>query len=169
MFCGLRRAVSSKGMRQTPRNSVTSTLYKEDPFLGPAAFHPTGFKPCPCNFCQPPWRKTLLETLGNPLAFSPESIMAPNASPRRSHPSLHNLSVWAYLALAFIVLSVFAILVYAIYSCYHSSKKETSRPALTKWNAQLDYRSMNDSQVRERDRTLPRILFLDHPRIPGDP
>ncbi|KAF8655837.1 hypothetical protein AX16_002921 [Volvariella volvacea WC 439] len=38
-------------------------------------------------------------------------------------PSLSNLSVWAYLSLSFIILATTTITIYALYSCYHSARR----------------------------------------------
>lgn len=44
---------------------------------------------------------------------------------KASHsPSLRHLNIWGYLALSFIILAVSFILMYALYSCYHSAKLE---------------------------------------------
>ncbi|PPQ66607.1 hypothetical protein CVT24_006918 [Panaeolus cyanescens] len=55
------------------------------------------------------------------------SSTTPAHIPFTLHPFSH-LNVWAYLALAFLTLSVATIIVYCTYACYHSAKKtQTSK------------------------------------------
>ncbi|KAJ6544190.1 hypothetical protein B0H19DRAFT_1169872 [Mycena capillaripes] len=62
-------------------------------------------------------------------------------------PSLQNLSIWTYLALAFVIISTIGVLCYAVYSCYYSvtltrnalpqyyfkSPSKTKRPKKKAW------------------------------------
>ncbi|KAH9483130.1 hypothetical protein JR316_0005232 [Psilocybe cubensis] len=62
---------------------------------------------------------------------APDNATLPS-DPASHKPPLHilharpfnHLSVWAYLAFAFIVLATTTVISYAIYSCYHSSRKK---------------------------------------------
>lgn len=61
----------------------------------------------------------------NPVSLSSNvggSALGTGASPRHFYPTpLSHLSVWAYLALAFVILAVVTVISYMIYMCYHTA------------------------------------------------
>lgn len=60
-----------------------------------------------------------------PISSSP---LTPTHVPFHVRPFNH-LNIWAYLALAFLMLALTTIVAYCTYACYHSAKKDTSRDA----------------------------------------
>ncbi|KDR74373.1 hypothetical protein GALMADRAFT_250252, partial [Galerina marginata CBS 339.88] len=61
-------------------------------------------------------RDALADTASAPAATNTRQVHTLEAKP------FNHLSVWAYLAFAFIVLALVTVFAYLIYSCYHTAK-----------------------------------------------
>ena len=55
-------------------------------------------------------------------SMTAQDISSRSSRDQYAPPSLDHLSIWAYIALAFIIFLGTGILVYAIYSCFHSAR-----------------------------------------------
>jgi len=60
----------------------------------------------------------------------PTSTYIPHPHPL-GQKSFDHLSIWAYLAITFIMFAVATVVVYSIYTCYHSGKSRQRRDGAT--------------------------------------
>lgn len=82
-----------------------------------------GESPVPVHILRFNLRTFLTSSDNNTLLPLDPTIQKSRLHTLEPKPFKH-LSVWAYLAFAFIVLAVTTVIAYAIYSCYHSSRKK---------------------------------------------